>query len=179
MVSLTAREKFVATKHGHVSYDLLDDNGNTNSQIIYCRLDDTQTIATALTEAGLLAQNIDPITDSQITGIHLSVDAAIPGGMKSSPAATAENNRTAVFNLSQSSTPYKFPVEVLSFADALLVGGRVDLSDADVLAFIAGLTAAGTALTPESTSFYTLVALIDALLSFRKRYKTSKTKVTP
>lgn len=179
MVSLTAMEEILATRHGHISMDLLDDNGNTNSSIIYCRFDDSQTLATAISEAQIIAGNYDPISDSQITGLHLVLDPPLPGGIKSSPAATAENNRTAVFNLSQSSTPYKFPVEVLSFADALLVGGRVDLSDADVIAFLAGLTAAGTALTPESTSFYTLVALIDALLSFRKRYKTSKTKVTP
>lgn len=161
----------MATRHGHLSYKLLDKLGVEVSTPIYVKIDDSQTIATAISEANLLGQAIDPITDSQILETRLTFVGTPVSGAKSAPASTAENERTGLFNFSQSAGPYRFGVDIPGFADSKISSGKINLADADVASFLAAMVAAGTALTPESTSLYTLVALLDALLSFRKHRK--------
>lgn len=161
----------MATQHGHVSLDLLDKLGVTSSMAIYVRADDTKTIAAALTDAASLATAVDGASDSQITGITLKLKAVIPGGVKVAPAATAENERTGLFNLSQPPSPYKFGVDVPSIADSVITAGKIDLSNPAITALVAALTVAFPALAVESTSLYQLVALLDALLTFRKHRK--------
>jgi len=148
---------------------MLDKLGVEVSMPLYVRLDDTKTLAQVLTDANLLGQQLDPISDSQITDFEVRIKngSGVSGG-KSSPAATAENERTGLFNFSQSTSPYKFGIDVPSIADSKIVNGKIDLANADIAAFIAAMIAAGTAATPESTSLYTLLALLDALLTFRK-----------
>jgi hypothetical protein len=161
----------MATKHGRVSYKILDNLGVTVSMPIYVAVDDTKTVAQALTDANLIGQQIDPIIDGQILQTSMAIDGGPPSGAKSSPVSTAEVERTGLFNFDQATSPYRFGVDVPSIADAKIVNGKIDLTDADIIAFLDVLTAAGTALTPESTSLYTLVALLDALLTFRKHRK--------
>lgn len=161
----------MATRHGGLSFKMVDALGVSTSMFVPMRVDDTKTVAQMLTDVDLIGQQIDPITDSQITHQTASVVLGGPTAGKSSPASTAENERTGLFNLSQSTGPYKFGIDVPGIADSKLSGGKINLSDADILAFITALTVAGTALTPESTSLYTLVALLDALITFRKHRK--------
>jgi len=148
---------------------MLDKLGVETSMPIYLKIDDTKTIAQLVTDANLLGQQVDPISDSQITDFEVRIKngGGVSGG-KSAPAATAENERTGLFNFSQVTSPYKYGVDVPAIADSKISGGKINLSDSDIAAFIAALVAAGTAATPESTSLYTLVALLDALLTFRK-----------
>ena len=161
----------MATKNGIASYRMLDKLGVVVSMPVYVKIDDTKTIAQMLGDANLIGQQIDPISDSQILDYSIAVTGNAVSGAKSSPAATAENERTGLFNFSQATSPYRFGVDVPAIADTKISGGKINLADSDILAFIAALTAAGTALTPESTSLYTLSALLDALISFRKHRK--------
>lgn len=161
----------MTVRHGHVSYKLLDKLGVEVSAPFYMAIDDTKTVAQVISDANLFGQNLDPITDSQIIETRISLVGSAVSGAKSAPAATAENERTGLFNFSQSTGPYRFGVDVPGIADSKISNGKINLSDADVAAFVAGMLAAGTALTPESTAFYTLVSLLDALISFRKHRK--------
>lgn len=168
----------MAVKHGHISYRMLDKLGVVVSMPVYVAVDDTKTVAQVLTDANLIGQQIDPISDSQILDFAVSLSGNSVSGGKSSPAATAENERTGLFNFDQATSPYKFGVDVPSIADSKITNGKINLTDSDILAFVSALTAAGTALTPESTSLYTLVALLDALISFRKHRKAEARRST-
>jgi hypothetical protein len=161
----------MATIFGHVSLQLLDALGVTVSAPFYTNIDDTKTIAQLMTQAGNLASAVDPVTDSQITQISVQIIGTIPGGLKTSPAATAENERTGLLNFSQTGSPYKYGVDIPAIADSKIVNGKIDLTDGDITFLITLLTSAGTVFSYVSTAIKTLVRLIDALLSFRKHRK--------
>lgn len=161
----------MATVFGHASVQFLDKLGVTVSSPYYLNIDDTKTLAAISTEVASLISSLDAISDSQITGANLQVEITLPGGLKSAPADTAENERTALFNFSQSGSPYRFGVDVPAIADSKIANGKVDLTDTNIQDFITLLKTAGTNLTYVSTAIKALVALIDALLSFRKHRK--------
>lgn len=158
----------MTTRYGHVSLRLLDSLGVESSSMFPVNIDDTKTIAQALTDAQVLAGDVDAISDSQITEVSLKLIGPLPIGGKTGPIAGAENERTGLFNFSQSGSPYRWGVDIPGMAQGKISAGKINLSDAAVSAFIAFMIAAGTALTPVSTSPHTLVALLDALLAFRK-----------
>lgn len=161
----------MATRFGHVSLQLLDKLGVTVSTPIYIDIDDTKTVAALLGDAQALAGAVDAVTDSQITEVRVSIVGPLPGAGKSSPASTAENERTGLFNFSQTGSPYKYAVAIPAIKEAAIVNGKIDLSNTDVANLITVLTTAGTVITAVSTAIKTLVALIDALISFRKHRK--------
>ena len=161
----------MATKHGRVSFRIQDKMGVVTSMPIYLSIDDSKTIATALSEANILGQKVDGITDGQILDFSISIDGATVSGAKSAPVSTAEVERTALFNFKQATGPYRFGVDVPAVALSLITNGKLDLTASPVTAFVAAMIAAGVAVTPESTSLYTLAALLDALITFRKHRK--------
>jgi len=78
-----------------------------------------------------------------------------------------------VFNFANGSTTRRFGEAVPALADAVIAGGTIDLSDADVAAFVTAMGAASGTATSQATnnSFQDLTSLVDAFLSFRKRRK--------
>lgn len=161
----------MAIKHGRVSFRIQDKLGVITSMPIYLAIDDSKTIATAINEANILGQKVDAVTDGQIIDFSFTVDGVHVSGAKSAPVSTAEVERTGLFNFSQSTGPYRFGIDIPALAVSLITNGKIDLTASPVTAFVAAMIAAGTAVTPESTSLYTLAALLDALISFRKHRK--------
>lgn len=161
----------MATVFGHASIKLLDALGVTVSMPVYMNIDDTKTVAALLGEVSTMAQAVDDVTDSQIIEVVVSVVGGMPGAGKSAPAATAENERTGLLNFSQTASPYKWGLDIPAIAESKIVGGKIDLTDTEIQNLITILTTAGTVIHWVSTAIRNLVALIDALLTFRKHRK--------
>lgn len=161
----------MAIKHGRVSFRIQDKLGVITSMPIYLSIDDSKTVAAAIIEANILGQKVDGVTDGQILDFGISIDGGHVSGAKSAPTSTAEVERTGLFNFSQSTGPYRFGVDVPALALSLVSNGKIDLTASPVTAFVAAMIGSGVAVTPESTSLYTLAALLDALITFRKHRK--------
>lgn len=162
----------MASIFGHFSYQMLDNLGVTVSAPIYFTADDTKTIAQLVGDAQAAGTQMDAVSDSAIQKVTIELTAPnLTGTWKASPATTAENERTGLFNFSQAASPYKYGVDVPAIAESLIVNGKINLAATSVVNFINFLTTAGTVVTYVSTAIKALLALIDALLSFRKHRK--------
>lgn len=161
----------MATQFGHASIKLLDALGVTVSMPVYMNIDDTKTVAALLGEVATMAQAVDDVTDSQITEVVVNIVGGMPGAGKSSPASTAENERTGLLNFSQTGSPYKWGLDIPSIAESKIVAGKIDLTDTEIQNLVTILTSAGTVIHWVSTAIKNLVRLIDALLTFRKHRK--------
>jgi len=133
--------------------------------------DDTKTLAAIVGDVLALQIAVDGISDSEIVGSSINLTTGFSTAIKTTPATTAENERTGLFNFSQTGTPYKFGLDVPSIAEATITNGKIDLSNSSILAFKAAILTAGAALTVVSTAIHSLVALLDALITFRKHRK--------
>lgn len=161
----------MAIKFGHASVKYLDALGVEVSSPVYVNVDDTKTVAAVLGEISTLTQALDDVSDAQITEVTLNIVGGMPGAGKSAPVSTAEVERTGLLNFSQSASPYKYGVVIPAIAESKIVNGKINLTDTNVQNLVTILTTAGTTLTYVSTAIKALVALIDALLSFRKHRK--------
>ena len=161
----------MATVTGLATTEILDALGVTVSMPLYIEFADTTTLATLATwEAAYLAA-LDAMTDGKITGFTFKLSPALPGGLKSSPAATAEAERNAVINFSQATVKYRDGVAVPAVADSLIVNGKLDLTAGAVTTFISFLTTVTNGVTVISKFLYALQGVIDAFVSFRKHRK--------
>jgi len=114
---------------------------------------------------------LDSITGGKITQGHYRVLPVI-SGVKTDPVAGSRIEQSAVFNFSASGTGYKQGVLVPSIANTVITAGKVDLTNADVIAFFTALTTAVVGVLEwTSANRQALLALLDALLSFRKHRK--------
>lgn len=161
----------MTARFGHVAVTFLDALGVSTTQAYYVDYDDTKTIAAAVGEAQSLAQDLDNVSDSQITEVKLQIVGTLPGAGKSAPVSTAENERTGLLNFSQTGSPYKYGVVIPAIADSKIVNGKIDLTNTDITNLITLLTTAGTVFTYVSTAIKALAKIVDALLSFRKHRK--------
>lgn len=161
----------LATVNTLVSIHVVDELGVKATMPIWLSGADTQTLAQLVTAAQSIATDTDAIIGGQIIKVTAAVSVPVPSGAKALPAAGSRVEQTALFNFSQTGSPYKYGVDVPSVKDAALTGGRVNLANTDVLAWITLITGAIGAFTPESTAFRAIVGLVDALLTFRKHRK--------
>jgi len=160
-----------------LSIEITDAEGVTASSPIYLNVPSTVTVADLTTLAGEYMTLLDAIIDGQITGAtyHIVPAAGAFTGLKSAPVAGSNVESTGLFNFSQTGIKYKFGIDVPSIANSKIVGGRVNLSDSDVAAWMGFMTTVHLTVTVVSKFVLTLVALIDALRTFRK-HRTALTK---
>lgn len=169
----------MAVYSGSVSLKLKDWNGNECSMPVKMKFEDTSTIAQLITDAKALATTTDVIIGAQIMGATVAVDITTIAGLKTAPDAGSDINQTATFNFTQNAIPNAAPIVVPSISDNVVVGGAVDLTNADVQAFIDFLLAVGVAVTWVSNVLNALLAILDALFSFRKRSKAVNRRSFP
>jgi len=128
---------------------------------------DTTTLATLQTITNSLTDVIDPVTDGMIDLITIKIDANIVGA-KSAPNTDAEVERTGLFNYSQDTVSRKYALDLPAIARAVIADGKIDVSNADVVAFFQWFTAAHSGGTVVSKFLYALDALLDVAITFRK-----------
>lgn len=161
----------MATVYSLISVELLDKLGVTVSFDLFVSSPDTATLADLNLWAAAILPHIDALTDSQITKCTYKAGLTLPGGLKATPAATAENERTGLFSMQQATVQYTDGVDVPAIADSLIVNGKIDLTAGAVTTWITDLTTVTQSQTPISKFRYALTALKSALISFRKHRK--------
>lgn len=155
------------------SQQIRDNLGVTVSMPVYVEFDDGATIADIVAFIQPLISATDGVTDGVIlkAGVELAID--LPGGIKTTPNATAEAERNGVFNFLQDSIKYRFGVAVPALKTSVIVSGKINLAAAAVVTFVNLLKNTGSVGVPEftSTAYNALTALSDAFISFRKHRK--------
>ncbi len=151
-----------------LSVELLDALGVTVSMDTFYEVPDTTTLADLNTYLAAYLPKLDAITDSKITAATFKPRGTLPGGLKASPDEDAENERTGLFNFSQSAVPYKNGIDVPGISDALIVNGKIDLTATAVTDWVSIITTTTQGLINVSKFLNALQTLLDALISFRK-----------
>jgi hypothetical protein len=164
-----------------LSVDVLDKLGVSTTHNLFLDAPDTSTLADFNSFLTDYAPLLDAITDGQITAAHVRQQLALPSGLKSAPASTAEVERTGLFNYTMSGNPYKFGIDVPAIADSKIVSGKINLTDSDILAWKSFILTGVGGITIVSKFLQSLIALVDALISFRKHRKqeTRRSLETP
>jgi hypothetical protein len=153
-----------------LSYQITDALGVTATHLAYINAPTTVTLANLQTFANDYTPLLDAVTDGEITFIEVRVPLTITGA-KSAPVAGSEVERTGLFNFEQAGTRYKFGEDVPSIAAALITNGRIDLSNAAITNWVSFLEATTLGITFVSKFANALIALLDAVITFRKRRK--------
>lgn len=160
----------MANYSAQASYKIKDYLGVETSHLIDFVAPEATTITQLQTFVSGYTPVLDAIIDGQIILLTLSLDMNIAGA-KSSPVVGNPVEQTGLFNFSQSGVTRKFGIDVPSIANEVIANGKVDLSNADVTAWKDWITAAHSGISVVSAYLLDLVALIDVLLSFRKKRK--------
>jgi len=153
------------------SLNIIDELGTTATLPVFLEGPDTATLANVSTAINAIASAADPIIGGQIVDSTVTFHPGLPGGIKVTPAAGSRVEQTGLFNWSNSVTPYKFGIDVPSIANGVISGGKIDITDADVEAFIDIFEAAIGVFTAVTGGYDPLLSLIDVALTFRKHRK--------
>lgn len=159
------------TQAARFSYSVVDATGIKASVTNYALLDPT--IAVSAVKTAWLAQGalLDAATEAQIVGGDVAIVFAADGAWKDAPVAGSEVESTGVFDFSNSVTPHKYGQALPALLSAAIVGGKIDLTNTDVKAWFDALYGSHTLYAFTNNAFQTLVALVDAFRSYRKRRK--------
>lgn len=160
------------TQPARFSFSAVDELGTEASETYYAMVDPAMTIAQFKAAWTGTAAVLDPIMGAQITHGSAVVLAPMVGG-KIAPVAGARIEQTGVFNFKNDVTTHRFGEPVAGLADSVIVGGKINLADAGVVAYLAWLGAllAGGGFW-SNTAQQQLNGLQDAFISFRKRRKS-------
>jgi hypothetical protein len=157
------------TQAARYSFTIVDELGVEASNTYYAMMDPTQTIASAVAAWTSLYDVLQPVTDGSITHGHVDI-LLIPVSV--SPAVAGSRvEQTGLFNFSATGTSHKFGEPVPGFSSSFITGTGIDLTASAVAAFYNFLPATLTVLEWVSANNQKIVALVDAVLSFRKRRK--------
>ncbi len=135
----------------------------------YLYLDDTTTIAQVVSALGVWAAANDACLDAAFESVLACITPTLPGGLKGATGATWAASRMAqTGNLlfSTTGTTRRWGQALPGLASSTVVGGQLNIADANIAALIALLTnPTDLFVNPQNQS---LVAALDAALSFRK-----------
>lgn len=163
----------MANYPANLSASLLDANGTRVSAFFHAQIPDTVTVAQLKSYNDTWLGNLDPVTGSQI--VRSSVKLVLPfSGLKSSPSSNDRNEQTGLFNFYDTAELNRYGVDIPGILNSLLLqpGDLIDISASVVSNLIGFLTSAGAnGELPDSGFGNNLVALADAILTFRKRRK--------
>lgn len=163
----------MANYEAGLSASLIDSNGVRTSARFDALIPDTVTIAQLKAYNDTWLGNLDPVTGSQV--IRANVKFAFPfSGLKSSPVANTRNEQTGLFNFYDDSALDRFGVDIPGIQNTFLLqpGDLIDLTASAVSNLVGFLTSTGAnGEVPNNIAGQALVALADAILTFRKRRK--------
>jgi len=161
----------MATYEGLLSASLHDAIGVPSTTNLYLKIPDTVTVANLATFVQDYSAVLDPITGAQIDRMDIKINLPFSGA-KSAPVAGSEVEKTGLFNFEQAGSFYKFGIDIPAIAASVLTsGGLIDLTNTDIQAWITFLGTVTAGITVVSKFLNALVALLDALISFRKHRK--------
>lgn len=156
----------MAVRKAIVSFSFVDKIGVPASSNFYADVDDTKTVAQVITDAGLLAVDMQDISNASLIEYRVELINVVVGP----PAAadTSESERGLLINFRQTGSAYKYGLWVPSVDPALIVDGHVVVTTGAIAALASLIEAPMTALTIVSKYFLTLPSIADAAEAFRK-----------
>ena len=160
------------------SYTVEDELGVSATVLLNALVDPAATITELDTQWQDVGGCLDSIIGGVIRGGHYRVMEDSVTGAKSSAAAGSRVEQSGVFNFAVSGTSYKTGITVPSIKDGVITADRINLTNADVMAFIAGIVGSiEGVLEWTSENRQALIDLVDAFLSFRK-HRRALTRVS-
>lgn len=158
------------------SYEFVDSYGITATTLLNIEVDNTKTLAQIDTDLQAIATALVPLSQGVLTRVFFRQDIDAGGDPST---AVGDIEKGALFNFSNATDSYAYGVLIPDVNPSILdSSGKVDLTNADVTAFVSALTTAATAITVVTKGVRALAGLIDALITFRKHRKplSRKTK---
>jgi hypothetical protein len=157
------------TQPVRLSYTIQDELGTKASETFYALVDPASTVTQLAAEWQALASLIAAVSDGGIPRGSIAL-LEVPTA-PITPAAGSRVEQTGLFNFSNNVTPHRFGEAVPALKDSVIVGGKINLADTGVAALVAALatTFNGGLGVFTTNNAQALVALVDAVLSFRKR----------
>lgn len=159
---------------GHFSASVVDGLGTEASTVAYFNVPEAATLTQLTGALTTWVLDVDAAIDGAILRNHIQITPAVTSGVKAPTGATFAASRveqTGVLNFSNSVSPHRFGLAIPSISDSLITSGKIDLTAGAITTLISLLTAAVAGGNYTNNAQQNLVALIDALLSFRKRRK--------
>jgi hypothetical protein len=153
------------------SYTILDSKGVKATNIIYTAYDAlTETVSALVGAAAAYGGDLNAVIDGQITDARVIIDIAPDPSWRTAPLANSNVEQTGLFNFRQANSKYLQPNDVPAISASVLIGGRIDLSNAAIAALIGAITGSTGLGGVSVNSKYSndLTALNDALVTFRK-----------
>ena len=156
----------------HFSATVKDGLGTKGTAVAYLAPVDSTTLATLVTDLATWLADLDAVTDGVIIGNRIELTPALPGGLgtvggKGAAFVASRIEQTGILNLSNATTQHRSGFAIPAVIDAAIVSGKLDLTNAAIAAMIALLTGG----TYTNSAAQALVALIDAVLSFRRKQR--------
>lgn len=160
----------MATVNLHFSATVRDGLSTEASTLAYVDYADTVTLAALIVDLNEWVADLDACIDGAIVANQIRITPTVIGTHKAPTGASFVASRveqTAVLNFSNGSTSKKYGQILPSVRSDLLTAGKIDLTDAAIAALVALLTSGAFT----NAAAQALVALVDAIISFRKRRK--------
>lgn len=161
-----------------LSHTVMDSNGVKTSVPAYFvpTTPSTVTVANLLTNWTDLGTALDNVTNGQIIGGRITIPVNPDGGWKSAPVEENDVSDVAVLNFNNAITRYAMEYFIPALVNAMLTGGKIDLTNTALLALISFLTAPATAGAFSNTAGQDLTSLRDAFQADRKHRKQLRNK---
>lgn len=166
----------MATLHGIISMGMIDSTGAKASvEGLFVQLDDSATLATIMAAGQAIVAATAALSEDGLQEWTLRIRGSTTGLTTVTPDSDSEEGLG--INMNQTGNPYPQEIWIPAMIDALLVNGKIDLTNALLTAWTA-LLAAANPLRGESKAFNVLTTLRDAAEAFRtlKRQARKKTK---
>lgn len=161
----------MAIQNAILSFSVLDADGDKASIPVYVHYDDaTATLAAIQAFMAARASQLDAVLAGQITSMGITIFPALPGGLKGAPVAGSDVERTALLTWDTASSPVRaYGMDLPAAKDAVFTGDLVNVAQADMAAFITGMSPPpGTLVPTDERLAFSLVRVRSGRKSFRK-----------
>ncbi len=166
----------MANVQGVLSAHITDKYGIVGTMPVFIIMDDTKTIAQLVTDALSFKTDVQALSDGVVTKVTVSVIAFENTNLT---GVAGDIEKGGLFNFNNATDPYVQGYTVPDIAAGVLnASGLIDLTNANVTAFVAFMTTAHTVITVVTKGVRALTSLKDALINFRKHRKPLSRKTT-
>ncbi len=133
------------------SITIEDADGDRVALPIYVTFADTVGFGTLLAALASEVSSVDAITEGKIVGQSLSIQPALPGGLKTDAVALSDVELTGLITENSDAPNAKaISYAIPAFIHTAFVGDVIDETDTNVAAFIADMEATGATLRSTS-----------------------------
>lgn len=159
----------MTTAPGLASIQVLDSRGEiASADFPFSYTVGTSTLANIISWVQGLGAAVDLVTDGQITKIRVSLLIPLPGGIKTSPNAGGDNEKTGLLTWDATATPNAYGTDIPAIMNSQLSGNQINLGAAAMSALVLYLETAATGIIGTDRYENALSSVRRGSLTFRK-----------